>query len=137
MERRLKENQIEVVDWKLFANEQCQSLIKASQEKQANIQQEIDRLNIRAHTSTLKFREGEKTLQEVHLFFRTVLLHHLCDGEEINLMFLFLWQINENVEMEIEYLLQKFDDEIQEHQVQTFETIFLFHVSELYLRNIM
>ncbi|XP_037114188.1 dynein regulatory complex protein 10 [Syngnathus acus] len=88
LERLLKENQIEVVDWKLFANEQCQSIIKASQEKQASIQQEIDRLNIRINTSTLKFREVEKTLQE----------------------------INENVEMEIEYLIQKFDDEIQEHQ---------------------
>ncbi|XP_061529314.1 uncharacterized protein LOC133400542 [Phycodurus eques] len=88
LERLLKENQIEVVDWQLLADKQCQSLIKTSQVKQASIQQEIDRLNIRIHTSTLKFREGEKTLQE----------------------------INENVEMEIEYLLQKFDDEIEEHQ---------------------
>ncbi|XP_077417583.1 dynein regulatory complex protein 10 [Vanacampus margaritifer] len=88
LERRLKENQIEVVDWELFADEQCQALIKTSQVKQASVQQEIDRLNIRLHTSTLKFREGEKTLQE----------------------------INENVEMEIEYLIGKFDDEIQEHQ---------------------
>nr|XP_061804035.1 dynein regulatory complex protein 10-like [Nerophis lumbriciformis] len=90
LERLLKENQIEPVDWQLLADEQCQSIIKASQEKQTSIQQEIDRLNIRIHTSTLKFREGEKTLQE----------------------------INENVEMEIEYLLQKFDDEIEEHQTE-------------------
>ncbi|XP_077600522.1 dynein regulatory complex protein 10-like isoform X1 [Stigmatopora nigra] len=90
LERLLKENQIEPVDWQLLADEECQSIIKTSQVKQASIQQEIDRLNIRIHTSTLKFREGEKTLQE----------------------------INENVEMEIEYLIQKFDDEIEEHQAE-------------------
>ncbi len=31
----------------------------------------------------------------------------------------FPWQKNEKVETEIEYLLQHFDDEIEENQVQT------------------
>ncbi|XP_054629964.1 dynein regulatory complex protein 10 isoform X1 [Dunckerocampus dactyliophorus] len=88
LERRLQESQTEEVDWQLVADEQCQSLIKTSQVKQTSIQQEIDKLNIRLHTMTLKYREGEKVLQE----------------------------INENVEMEMEYLIQKFDDEIGEHQ---------------------
>nr|XP_057926479.1 dynein regulatory complex protein 10 isoform X2 [Doryrhamphus excisus]XP_057926480.1 dynein regulatory complex protein 10 isoform X2 [Doryrhamphus excisus]XP_057926481.1 dynein regulatory complex protein 10 isoform X2 [Doryrhamphus excisus]XP_057926482.1 dynein regulatory complex protein 10 isoform X2 [Doryrhamphus excisus] len=88
LERCLLESQTEEVDWQLVADKQCQSLIKTSQVKQTSIQQEIDKLNIRLHTMTLKYREGEKVLQE----------------------------INENVEMEMEYLIQKFDDEIEEHQ---------------------
>lgn len=32
---------------------------------------------------------------------------------------LFPWQKNEKVEMEIQYLLQNFDDDIEENQVQT------------------
>ncbi|XP_061762425.1 dynein regulatory complex protein 10 [Nerophis ophidion] len=90
LERRLQESQTKEVDWWLVADKQCQSIIKASQVKQASFQQEIDKLNIRRHTMTLKYREGEKVLQE----------------------------INENVEMEIEYLIQKFDDEIEEHQAE-------------------
>ncbi|XP_061906778.1 dynein regulatory complex protein 10 [Entelurus aequoreus] len=90
LERRLQESQTKEVDWWLVADKQCQSLIKTSQVKQASFQQEIDKLNIRLHTMTLKYREGEKVLQE----------------------------INENVEMEIEYLIQKFDDEIEEHQAE-------------------
>ncbi|XP_061841792.1 dynein regulatory complex protein 10 [Nerophis lumbriciformis] len=90
LERRLQESQTKEVDWWLVADKQCQSLIKTSQVKQASFQQEIDKLNIRLHTMTLKYREGEKVLQE----------------------------INENVEMEMEYLIQKFDDEIEEHQAE-------------------
>ncbi|XP_044052776.1 dynein regulatory complex protein 10 isoform X2 [Siniperca chuatsi] len=72
----------------LLAGKQCQSHMKISKVKHTSIQQEIDQLNIQLNNLMLENRQAERVIQEK----------------------------NEKVETEIEYLLQHFDDEIEENQ---------------------
>lgn len=71
-----------------LVEKECQSHLKTSKMKQASIQQEIDQLNIQFNNVLLENRATERAIQEK----------------------------NEKLETEIEYLLQTFDDEIEEKQ---------------------
>nr|XP_046243256.1 dynein regulatory complex protein 10 isoform X2 [Scatophagus argus]XP_046243257.1 dynein regulatory complex protein 10 isoform X2 [Scatophagus argus] len=71
-----------------FGSKQGQSHIKSSKVKQTSIQQEIDQLNIQLNNLMVENRQAERVLQEK----------------------------NEKVETEIEYLIQNFDEEIEEIQ---------------------
>ncbi|XP_042276761.1 dynein regulatory complex protein 10 [Thunnus maccoyii] len=71
-----------------LVDKECQSHLKTSKMKQASIQQEIDQLNIQFNNVLLENRATERAIQEK----------------------------NEKLETEIEYLLQTFDDEIEEKQ---------------------
>ncbi|XP_070690552.1 dynein regulatory complex protein 10 [Pempheris klunzingeri] len=84
----LEEKHIQEAHTSLLSHKQCQSRIKTSNVKQSGIQLEIDQLNIQLNNFILENRQAERVLQEK----------------------------NEKVEIQIEYLLQNFDDEIRESQ---------------------
>uniref|UniRef100_A0A3B4UK95 Dynein regulatory complex protein 10 n=1 Tax=Seriola dumerili TaxID=41447 RepID=A0A3B4UK95_SERDU len=88
---------------------QHQPLIKISK-KQASMKQEIDQLNIQLNNLILENRQAERVLQEVNFVY--VVFH--SKYFIYNTVFL-PWQKYEKVETEIEYLLQKFDNEMEEN----------------------
>ncbi|XP_035514144.1 dynein regulatory complex protein 10 [Morone saxatilis] len=88
MQSSLQGKNLQDADKSLLAEKQCQSHIKTSKVKQASIQHEIDQLNIQLNSLMLENRRTERVLQEKM----------------------------ETVEIEIECVLQHFDDEIKEKQ---------------------
>ncbi|XP_040051152.2 dynein regulatory complex protein 10 [Gasterosteus aculeatus] len=90
LQHSLKVNSGEELDVSLLAKKQFQSHDNLSKIKQNSIQQEIDQLNSQLNNSVLENRKVEKELQEK----------------------------NDTMEKGIEYLIQLFDDEIEEKQAK-------------------
>ncbi|XP_070761263.1 dynein regulatory complex protein 10 [Enoplosus armatus] len=84
----LQRNNTQEAHMSLLADKQCQSHIKTSKVKQTSLQKETDQLNIQLNNLILENRQEEGVIQEK----------------------------NEMVATEIKYLLQHFDDEIEENQ---------------------
>lgn len=107
---------------KLLLAEQ-QYHIKTPKMKPTSTQQETE-LNVRLNNLILEHRLTESALKEVSFAHRT--FHRKCFLGVVTYLvfiqkhvtFFFPWQKIEKVETEIESLLQNFDDEIGENQVQ-------------------
>lgn len=114
----------------LLHEKQCQAIIKASKEKQASVQKEMDKMTIQLKEMRIEHREAERVLQKVSLvhptFHFTVNTSHLRGCYILNfnsnlhqLLFFSPWQRNARVRDEIELVIQHFDNKMEELQVRT------------------
>lgn len=118
LDSSLQEDDTQETLLSVLTDKECQSYIKTSKAKQASIEQEVDKLSIQLNNLILENTAAERVIKEVPLLQHLTLnVSYLTESGKC--LSYFPSQKNEKLETEIEYLLQAFDDEIGERQVQT------------------